>query len=87
MTLFYNDSVVDYYIDENEVSYKDEYFPGINIAGAIFDGKKIHKIDSKYLDYNDSDREVNITLNTDKEIYDSRPNPYGFIFVMTTNVI
>lgn len=65
----FDSEIIDYYFDKEKIEYKKEYIPGTIIAGASFDGNKNYMVDAKYLKYDDSLTDLNITLTTDKNIY------------------
>lgn len=65
----FKEEILDIYKDTTEVTYKDEYFPGVNVAGVYFDGTDFHTVDAYYLDFQEKDRLTNITLTTDKDTY------------------
>lgn len=69
LVYIFEDSIIDYYFDEENIEYKEEYIPGVMVAGAVFDGSKNYMINANYLKYKESDRDLNISLTTDKDIY------------------
>lgn len=67
----YKEKILDTYIDKDELTYTEDYFPGVNIGGAFYNNEdnNIYLVKRSYLDYEETDREVNISLSTDKEEY------------------
>ncbi len=52
-----------------ELTFKKEYVPNIHLVGAYFDGKRIHEITKSFVDYDYSEKELDISITTDKENY------------------
>lgn len=71
LTYIFKEKIIDNYFDTNEISYKNEYFPGSYIGGAYYDSTDnyIYLAKKTYMDYRNEDRYVDIELATDKDKY------------------
>jgi len=52
-----------------ELTFKKEYVPNVYLVGAYFDGRRIYPITKSILDYDYSEKELDIDITTDKETY------------------
>lgn len=68
-----NDKIQDANVTEDNefiINYKEQYIPDVLILGAYFDGSNVHAINSKYLNYDVTEKELKIEVSTDKESYE-----------------
>lgn len=60
-----------------------DLIPNCIVSGAFFDGSKVHEIDAEYIFFNAKDKELNIEITTDKEVY--RPGDKAKVKAKVTN--
>lgn len=74
LTFFYKEKVIDTFIDKQNVEFKDKYFPGVNVGGAYYnkEDSKMYLVKTDYLDFDETDRQVEISMSLDKDVY--KPN-------------
>ncbi len=72
LTYFFKEKVLDTYMNKKDTTFKDNYFPGVNVSGAYYNenDSKMYLIKYNYLDYKHTDRNVKIAMNLDKENYE-----------------
>ena len=72
LTYFFKEKILDTYMNKKNTTFKDNYFPGVNIGGAYYNesDSKMYLAKYNYLDYKHTDRNVKITMNLDKETYE-----------------
>ena len=59
-------------MNKKDTTFKDNYFPGVNVSGAYYNENdlKTYLVKYNYLDYKHTDRNVKIAMNLDKENYE-----------------
>ena len=74
LTAFYKYGIVNENISSDKLSFKftKDIFPGSYITGAYLINGKVYAIDKQYIDYNEEERNLNVSIKPDKEEYSPR---------------
>ena len=69
--------------DSQTLTMEESFLPNVVIAGAYFDGRHIYAVEEYAVDYDYTDKGLNVTAETDKETY--RPGETATVTVKLTD--